>query len=148
VAQLAAPLAAMARAWIAYAAAMVVFCLLCVAIVYQQNATEEALARTAANQQLHLLSLAIQGELDRSQYRSAAELIEEWGGSSPQVAELSLTGQSGETIAAFRRAEPAAEGLRLSTALDYSYAGRAIIKLHYDLGPTCWRRSRQRRWST
>ncbi|SPE23577.1 putative Diguanylate cyclase [Burkholderiales bacterium] len=125
-----------ARIWVAYVVATLAFGVLIVAFVRQQNAAAEAVARTTAEQELHLLRLAVLGDLERSQYRAAGDLVSAWGESGAQVVELSLVAQSGETIAEFRRATPATDSLQLSAPLEYSYTGKAVLHLRFDLGPT------------
>jgi len=125
-----------ARIWVAYALATLAFGVLIVAFLRQQNAAAESVARTTAEQELHLLRLAVLGDLERSQYRAAADLVTAWGESGAQVVELSLVAQSGETIAEFHRPTPASDTLQLSAPLEYSYTGKAVLHLHFDMGPT------------
>jgi diguanylate cyclase (GGDEF)-like protein/PAS domain S-box-containing protein len=139
------PTSARTRAWAAYAAAMLVFGVLALALLYEQHTDEEALTRTAAEQELHLLSLAVHGDLELAQYQAAAGLISDWGRSGRQIIDLTLLTQNGQTLAEFHRTPPATEGLRLSTAVEYSYDSRAIIKIHYDVEPS---RNAQRRFAT
>jgi diguanylate cyclase (GGDEF)-like protein/PAS domain S-box-containing protein len=136
------PTAGALGAWLGYAAALLAFGLLGLGLLHQQEADSEAGIRAAADQELHLLSLAVQGSLDRAEYQAAADLVTAWGGSSRQIVELYLITQNGQTLAEFHRDEGAAESLRLSTAMDYSYGSRAIIKLVYDAGPARAARAR------
>jgi len=125
-----------ARIWTVYALAMAVFGVLIFAFVRQQNALAEAVAGAAAQQELRLLRLAVQQDLERSQYRAASDLIQAWGTSGDQVVQLRLLAQSGEPIAEFERAAPADHLLPLSASLEYSYTGHALLQMQYDLDPT------------
>lgn len=115
---------------------MAVFGVLILSFVRQQNAAAEAVASAAAQQELRLLRLAAQQDLERSQYRAAADLIQAWGTSGDQVVQLRLLAQSGEPIAEFERTAPADQLLPLSASLEYSYMGHAVLQMQYDLDPT------------
>ncbi len=121
--------------WIAYLLAVIVFGLIALIFAMQQRSIQEMGAQTAAEQELHLLGLAVQGQLERAQYRTAADLISAWGTSSPQVGEVTLIAQSGEVIAVYRAPTVPAEVIRLSQLLEYSYDGKAELRLSYNAGP-------------
>jgi len=120
----------------AYAVTMLAFAVLILSFLRQQDEAAEGVARAAAEQELHLLRLAIQQDLERSQYRAAADLVQAWGASGAQVVQLRLLAARGEVIAEYERPAPAAQDLQLSVALEYSYTGRALLQLRYDLAPT------------
>jgi diguanylate cyclase (GGDEF)-like protein/PAS domain S-box-containing protein len=121
--------------WVAYFLALIVFGLIALIFAMQQRSIQEMGAQTAAEQELHLLGLAVQGQLERAQYRTAADLIGAWGTSSPQVGDVTLIAQSGEVIAVYRAPTPPAEVIRLSQLLEYSYDGKAELRLSYNAGP-------------
>jgi len=125
-----------ARIWLAYALAMLVFGVLIFGFLRQQNAAAEAVAKAAAQQELRLLRLAVQQNLERSQYRAASDLVQAWGVSGTQVVQLRLLAARGEVIAEYQRVQPATQVLELSDSLEYSYTGRATLQLRYDLAPT------------
>jgi len=127
---------ASARIWLVYILAMLVFGVLIFGFLRQQNTAAEAVAKAAAEQELRLLRLAVQQDLERSQYRAASDLVQAWGFSGTNVVQLRLLAARGEVIAAYQRAQPATQTLELSDALEYSYTGRASLQLRYDLAPT------------
>ena len=124
------------RNWLMYALSMLVFGVLIFSFLRQQNAAAEAVAKAAAEQELRLLRLAVQQDLERSQYRAASDLVQAWGLSGTEVVRLRLLAVRGEVIAEYQRAQPATQTLALSDALEYSYTGRATLQLQYDLAPT------------
>src|SRR3974390_3273930 len=121
--------------WIAYFLALFVFGLVTLAFALQQRANQELGAQSAAEQELHLLGLAVQGQLERAQYRTAADLIAAWGSSSLQVGEVTLIAQSGEVISVYRAPVAPTEVIRLSQLLEQSYDGKAALRLTYNDGP-------------
>jgi diguanylate cyclase (GGDEF)-like protein/PAS domain S-box-containing protein len=135
-----------ARAWVFYGAALAIFGVLLLALIRQQDANSEALARAGAEQELQLLSLAEQVNLDRSQTQAATDLVIFWGSSSPQIVELALVDRDGSTLAEYHREESSDEALRLSAGLDYAYDKRAIIKLVYDIAPAIAAQRRYDLW--
>gem|GEM_PF-3861140 len=122
-------------AWGGYCAASVFFGVLLVALLRQHDQANEMIARAGAEQELHLLNLAVQSDLHRAEDQAAAELMNSWGASSHQIVELYLVGKDGQILAEYHREEAAPETVRLSTGFDYSKNARAIIKLVYDMGP-------------
>ncbi len=124
------------RAWAIYALLVLAVGIAALGVVQQRDQGGLALARTAASDELHLLSAIVQSQLDRGEYRAATSLIDSAGKSGRRIVTLSLQGHDGAILAGYQRKDPAADTLRLTSDLDYGYDGHARIDLAFDLGPT------------
>lgn len=87
----------------------------------------------ATNNELRLLAALAQDNLRQNDYAGLEMLVDEWGKSRPEIAELRIDAANGFTLAEYR-AEKSPEGVLIQhTTIDYSLTGRATMTLAVDL---------------
>ncbi len=123
--------------WWWFAVAMAAFGLLCVALVQQNAASDDAIALANAGRSLDLLRLALHAPLRDAAHRGAAQdLVSAWGASDHRVTQIVLAGNDGTPLAQFQRPPASDQPLRLSTAIATGDGGRARLELAVDTSAT------------
>ena len=121
------------RPWILLGLPLTLLLAAALALFVQQYNKELGEARQAAERELQLIASVLSATLQKGDYQLIDGLLHEWGGSNPEIVELTLTAPNGFSLGAYRRAQPGTHSLELSAALTYSYRGAATLKMHKDL---------------
>jgi len=121
------------RAWLSYGLVTGLLFLAAMGLVRQQLREELDITRQMAQHELTLIGSLVADALRRGQYQSLDYLLRDWAKTNTHLTELSVIGQNGFIISSYRRDKAPAEALSLSMPIDYSYAGRATLKLEQAL---------------
>jgi len=111
-------------------------------IVLGQRDRDRVELEQYARDDLALLTTLVRNELQLGQYENAVNLVASWGRNKPVVSAIRLSSGNGFMIAEYRRSEPAHEVHELVAPIEYSYEGRAILRVTLDLAGLA---ARQRR---
>lgn len=104
------------RPWILLGLPLALLLAAALALFVQDSNKHLDEARRAAERELQLIASVLSATLQKGDYQLIDGLLHEWGGSNPEIVELTLTAPNGFSLGAYRRAQPGTHSLELSAA--------------------------------
>lgn len=122
------------RAWLAFCVVVGLGLVAGASLVQQQLRLELAQTKQATQRELSAVGSLVTEALRRGQYQSIDTILQDWGKSHAQLTELSVVGQNGFVLSAYRNGSLPTQSISLSLPIEYGYRGHATLSLMRNMG--------------
>lgn len=120
-------------AWLGLALVLGLLFLGTTSLVRDREQADRAEALAAAKREMNLLASLVANDLRLGNYQHVDETLREWGTGNPDVVILELRSGNGFVISNYRRDQSAKDALSQNVSIEYSYTGKASLRLDKDL---------------
>ena len=123
------------RAWLGYGLVVGLLLMTTVGLARQELRRDLDVTQESTQRELEMAGSLVADALRGSQYQSLDSLLRDWAKSNIHLTELHVIGLNDLVLGAYQRGTTPAQSLSLSFTVDYSYHGRATLRLKRDLAP-------------